>query len=351
MSSRRIIFHLSQDYYKIFKIETLILLESYNIKMLKKIGDNKPLLTIDLKVDITPSLIRDILKIGKRSSSIKRILIPIWHGNIYEVYKGRFELDRLEDFIINRPIESFAIHVHKYEPKRKYASKKIIDKIYEKVSNILGVSRVNLRDPDIITSIYIAKNGLCHIGVEFHTEKKGFGHRRPSKKPVFTPFSLDPKLGRLLINLSGVPEGGLVIDPFCGVAGIPYEASLIGVNSLCIELKWKWSMGAYINMSTIRPKVFYDIICGDSLKSILKSDDYYVASDPPYGRITSTSGKVSKLYLDFIDLFIRNARGSAFFSPFPLEEELIKRDVKILFNDEIKVHKNLVRHLYVVRGL
>ncbi len=347
MNSLKIICHLSQEYFDIFKEESILLFETFGFNKITGVTVEKPLLILDLKNSSLKYLTK-ILRLAHRSSSIKRILIPYWHGNIDDLYKGNFDIDISKVIDLGITINSFAIHIHNYS-NMHIDRDRLIDEMYNKISNVSDVT-VDLNNPDIILALYILGRNKNYLGIEYHTGRKGYAQRRPSKKPVFTPFSLDPKLSRLLINLSGVPDNGLIIDPFCGVAGIPYEASLIGINSICIELKWKWASGAMINLKNLLKNSYVDIICGDSLSGFFNIREFYVATDPPYGRITSLSDNVYKLYQGFIESYISRAKGSAFFSPFPLEKEIDKYDVNLIKSFKIAVHKNLTRYLYVIRG-
>src|SRR3990170_4415126 len=44
------------------------------------------------------------------------------------------------------------------------------------------------------------------------------------------PISLPPRFARALVNLSRVPDGGVLLDPFCGTGGILLEAGLVGAR-------------------------------------------------------------------------------------------------------------------------
>jgi SAM-dependent methyltransferase len=65
------------------------------------------------------------------------------------------------------------------------------------------------------------------------------GTKRPSRRPE---ISLSPRLARTLVNISGVPKGATLLDPFCGAGTVLVEgmfASLrcIGVDSSVPRLR------------------------------------------------------------------------------------------------------------------
>lgn len=338
-----ILTHLSQDYFPIYIAELKTLLELFFVKFeVDVIG--KPLVKAYI-YHSNPHQTYNILKrMVFRSTCIKRCLV------IFD--EADTNLTRFFDppnFIFNGDFLTFAGHVHDYDGDlTREESQNIIDEIY----NLMALRhsfKLNLSNPDLIIGVYKI-GGTYYIGLEIHDDKKGFEYRRPHKRPIFSPFSLDPKLSRLLINLSGVPDEGLVMDPFCGVAGIPSEAASIGISSLCIELKYRWAKGGYTNLRWFNPKIYWDVICGNSLDAFIDvSKDVFIATDPPYGRITSTSSDVMQIYHEFIEKFVSQAKGSAFFSPIQLTDILRTYGLSIHNLFSIKVHKNLVRYLYVIR--
>lgn len=54
---------------------------------------------------------------------------------------------------------------------------------------------------------------------------------RDMKKPIRREsLAISPRLAKILVNLSQVKEGGLLLDPFCGVGGILQEALIKKIN-------------------------------------------------------------------------------------------------------------------------
>ncbi|GAH56289.1 unnamed protein product, partial [marine sediment metagenome] len=73
-----------------------------------------------------------------------------------------------------------------------------------------------------------------------------------------------PKIARALVNLSGVKEKELFLDPFCGTGGILIEAGEIGARVIGIDVQGKMVRGAEENLG------FYglngNLIVGDASK-------------------------------------------------------------------------------------
>lgn len=61
--------------------------------------------------------------------------------------------------------------------------------------------------------------------------------RRDRGRPEVDPGRgmLPPKVAQMLLNLSRVPPGGVVYDPFCGVGTIPTEALLMGFAAIASD--------------------------------------------------------------------------------------------------------------------
>lgn len=62
--------------------------------------------------------------------------------------------------------------------------------------------------------------------------------RRDRGRPAADPGRgmMPPKVAQMLINLSRVPAGGVLYDPFCGVGTIPMEAALLGLNVIASDI-------------------------------------------------------------------------------------------------------------------
>lgn len=62
--------------------------------------------------------------------------------------------------------------------------------------------------------------------------------RRDRGRPQADPGTgmLPPKVAQMLLNLSLVPPGGTVYDPFCGVGTIPMEALLLGLKVIASDV-------------------------------------------------------------------------------------------------------------------
>ena len=114
-------------------------------------------------------------------------------------------------------------------------------------------------------------------------DRSAYEARTPQNKPFFHPGVLMPRVARALINLSGIKPGELILDPFCGTAGILVEAGFVGARVIGIDAQEKLVMGARMNLEAF--KLDYALMKGDACRMPLKEATIdAVVTDPPYGR-------------------------------------------------------------------
>ena len=71
--------------------------------------------------------------------------------------------------------------------------------------------------------------------------------RTAPNRPFFKPVSLDPRVGRAMVNLA-CPGGGRLLDPFCGTGGILIEAVLAGLEVCGSDLDGRMVAGSLENL-------------------------------------------------------------------------------------------------------
>lgn len=133
--------------------------------------------------------------------------------------------------------------------------------------------------------------------------KKEFLSRRAHLLPAGHPTSLHPKLARALVNLTGVEEGEMILDPFCGAGGLLIEAGLIGCKVVGFDIDLVMLRRAKINLDYVGVKD-YKLEQKDAT-TISKHYDFIV-TDLPYGKNSKLSEKdLEKLYLKFFKVLKR----------------------------------------------
>lgn len=116
-----------------------------------------------------------------------------------------------------------------------------------------------------LSSVSVSKEKLLLKGVEFVLVRSGdqwvIGETvaiqdfrawasRDYGKPVRFPRvgMLPPKLARMMVNLSGAPSGGTILDPFCGSGSILMEALLLGFRAIGADANPTMVAGAKKNL-------------------------------------------------------------------------------------------------------
>ncbi|MCE4606535.1 MAG: hypothetical protein F7B59_04290 [Desulfurococcales archaeon] len=201
--------------------------------------------------------------------------------------------------------------------------------------------------------------GFIHIGILL--EKKdysSFMNRLPRRRPVFRPGTLDPVLSRVIVNLSRPEEHITYLDPFCGVGGFAIEAGLVGYDPVvCGDIDYHMMKGAAANLNAYLPNnssvIFY---YGNAVSLPIRAESIHrIATDPPYGRTTSTRGIPRQTV---IRKFLKEAMETlspggylVFASPVEVKPKKIAEETgfEVIDYFEMHVHRRLVRGIVVAR--
>ncbi len=171
------------------------------------------------------------------------------------------------------------------EVRREQLERKIGHALQRKAQDLT----VNLTNPDT-TFLCVISSKLFVLGRVTHGRIPGLiASRRPRKRPVFHPSTMQPKLARCLVNLSRPGKGGLLTDPFCGVGGIILEAAAIGCRVIGSDADARMIRGARSNLRHYGAE-YLGLLVSDATKIPVRSVQSIV-TDPPYGREASTRGR------------------------------------------------------------
>lgn len=250
--------------------------------------------------------------------------------------------------------KSFAVRikrVKRYSPELDPAelAKEIADLIRGEVK-----FEVDLTAPDV--EIFgVLTEGKCALGLtEARVDRRQFERRRPKRRAAFHPGTLMPRLARCMVNLARTPRGGTLLDSFAGVGGILIEAGLIGARPVGVDIEPKLLEGAEKNLEQAGV-TNYELSVGDAREFEIGEKADAVATDPPYGRQTTTGGsELRRLYeqaLPRIAEALKPKRHLCITGPAGLEFEDIAGDAgfKLREKHEQRVHKSLTRNIYVFR--
>lgn len=213
--------------------------------------------------------------------------------------------------------------------------------------------KVDLVNPQI-EFLGILTGEKCVFGITAARVDRGqFTKRRPTSRPFFHPSTLKPALARCMVNLARTSRGSTFLDPFCGVGGILLEAGLIGAKLVGVDIERDMIDGARANLEADEITDF-QLMVGDARKLPSLEVDV-VATDPPYGRQSTTAGtKLDELYREALPSIAGVLKRRGYIcvtSPAEIElEELADgAGLRTIERHEQRVHRSLTRRIYVFK--
>jgi tRNA (guanine10-N2)-dimethyltransferase len=150
------------------------------------------------------------------------------------------------------------------------------------------------------------------------------------------------------VNITGLPVGKLLIDPFCGTGGILIEAGLMRFNTLGFDISSKMLKKCERNMGFYGIKRF----------RLEKRDATHIRQALDYVVIDLTYGKSSKLTSDpeaLYGKFLKNLYGvlkykATIIFPSMIDHRKILKNTDFIVENEfnVYVHKSLSRNIVVL---
>ena len=218
----------------------------------------------------------------------------------HEVCKLLIETDK---FDINSEIQKYswnelittdyAVRVKRMDKTDKFDTSEVEWELGGIINNLVEDARVNLKDPSSFIRIIFIDNKILVTERLFKIDKKHFYNLKPHKRPFFYPGSMSPKLARCMVNLTGVKEGDIVLDPFCGTGGILIEAGIMGARVIGADIDERMVEGTIKNLNYCGVKD-YEVFKADAREIELPYKVNAISTDPPYGISASTGGEESK---------------------------------------------------------
>jgi tRNA (guanine10-N2)-dimethyltransferase len=277
---------------------------------------------------------------------------------------GRCAADEkeIQRFVKDLPLERLTQHATSFavrsvrlggvnKPMRRTQLEKDVGSIVKALAPRLNV---RLRDPDM-TFTCILFDDLFLLGLSSYSKPSGMiAPRLPRKRPVFHPSTMPPKIARCMVNLARATPGATFADPFSGVGGILIEAAVIGCRVLGVDANLRMLRGAEKNIMYFGLDSL-GFLWADARHIPLQPLDA-IATDPPYGRGSSTMGnKMTKLVEDFLSGVKSSLKRNVHLcisAPVEVEVEDYARDAGLMVREKhiAKVHRSLTRQFVVIQN-
>ena len=248
---------------------------------------------------------------------------------------------------ITLPEGSIAVRVRRYQEQGLGTD---VDSLTRIIAEKTASGRkIDLGAPDVEVRGLISDRALVHVKVR-DIDRKQYDLRKVKERPYFSPISLHPRYARAVLNLTGLKAGDTVLDPFCGTGGLLIEAALLGMRACGSDISPEMIEGCAQNLQHFGLKAErLEAIDVGQVPDTFGSVDG-VASDPPYGRATSTHKEaLDHLYARSMAMVSQVTRpGGGLCIVFPRDVP-IPSDLTLIGKYDQKVHRSLSRHYLVLR--
>lgn len=339
-----IIFLISKEHPTLPKAEIEAVLNSENIQYHILNQDNGILI-----LNVPDELLNSIKTVKNRlayTHEVCRLLI--------ETDKSQLNSD-VQKYPWNKVLEKdYAVRVKKMDKTDKFDSSEVEWDIGGLIKSNTQDKNVNLKNPTNFIRIIFTDSKVFVTERVFKVDKKHFHNLKPHKRPFFYPGSMSPKLARCMVNLTGVKEGDVVLDPFCGTGGILIEAGIMGMVVVGSDIDERMVEGTIKNLEYCGIKG-YEIFREDARNIELPYKVRAIATDPPYGISASTGGEESQnLYSQAMvkmeELLTDDGR-FCLATPHYMDVMVLVKGTKfeIIEQHHIRMHKSLTRVISLLK--
>ncbi|MBW3017955.1 hypothetical protein KY325_02235 [Candidatus Woesearchaeota archaeon] len=240
--------------------------------------------------------------------------------------------------------ENFCIRAHNH-PNAEELEKQCAAIFWDSVDN----PKVKLNDSRTEINLLHQENNIFVTKFLFKTDKS-YVKRKPHLRPELHPSSINPKLARACINLTGLKYGAIV-DPFCGTGGVLIEAGLMGFDCIGYDLDQIMLIKSKINIEHYRIKNFKLEIKDATTLSESLGKNATVVTDLPYGRASKLHNKeLLQLYSQFVGVLyniVEPGTRCVMIIPTYIDIGFIK-NFKIKEKFEFYLHKSLSKLILVL---
>ncbi|WP_455391930.1 N-6 DNA methylase [[Eubacterium] cellulosolvens] len=343
-------------------LNALALKKNYKLQRLPKKQVPGRLAIVELKKD-SDALIRSLSNRLAMSHNINELIA---RGSITELETTIENLEPME-WLRNATFKIFTRRIGKTDTWSRDALDPLRDKIIQKLSQY---ATVDVNQPAVEVTLYRDTELLLARKI-LGIPRSDFETRKPHQRPYFAPISLHPRLARCLVNLAGLKEKQVLLDPFCGTGGLLLEAGLMGLSIIGSDVDEKMVAGTRTNLEHWGIKDFRLIhtsiaalpmhistqnsgktkSAATRRRSKKLSHADAVVTEPPYGRASTTQGKdLNQLLENAFSVFAKllPPAGRVVISlPEPELANSLHRKFRLLNKFNLRVHKSLTKTIFV----
>lgn len=364
-TSQQFLFELSGEHKKLPIAELRAVIDLYCTGyVISELEDNNRYIVLDLNIEKNWEKI--INNIGSRLAMCKNIyhVLKVWPNDFKIV-----DLDLTKSNINDLPNNStFKLITKKLSKDQDELTKYQIKIRNEIINSLSEFYNVDVKSPEIEFFLFLGLK-IVFARKVMVIDRSSFEIRKPQLRPFNVPISLHPRLARCLVNLGGVQEDMIVLDPFCGTGGILIEAAYVGAFVVGSDIEKKMIEGTEKNLrhqgidnfhlvcTDIRdlPKKLEDLntkkILGN--KRIAKNGLNMIITDPPYGRATSTKGEpIEQLMNISFQIFSKLLSSNGVVVIALPNKDLVASVNKyfdILGEFTYRIHRTLTKHIFILR--
>ena len=268
-------FVLSGEHEEMAKTEVEELLTLYNMKP-RKISNENRVLVIETNDKINHEI-------------IERLALTKYVGEMVEKVEENGEYEKIIEAAKNIELdcEKFAVRCHKITKNKNEIP---IDKINREIGAIIGVKKIVDLDSPEMEVIVLIGDGI-YLGVS--KTKTGYVKclkHHVNYRPEFYPISLNPRMARAMINVAGIKDDDILLDPFCGTGGILIEGADMNLKIIGQDVDKKMVDASLKNLNYFGFEG--TVLEGDISKIRELQKIGVVVTDPPYGQSSSLKGEL-----------------------------------------------------------
>ena len=232
-------------------------------------------------------------------------------------------------------------------------------KLFEGSSAILSESGFRVHHQNPQQKLFIVVGDIACVGIiEEEADRAQFAGRSGPRMPFNRSIVVEPKLARVMANLSGLPTGSTVLDPFLGPAGLAIEAARLGFQVVGVERDLQIYQGAEMNIDAQDLSGSITAHHGDS--RMISETDWWenagridgIVTDPPFGRSAPLMGETpSRLLQDVVHIVSCKMAPGA-----PIVADSDQRETfegisgfRLEHVYPLRVHKSLIRFISVLK--